>query len=133
MSWSSSCGPGPVAVEKVAALVTSRDVAISEPATAAVELLTVAPGFDELLAGHELAWHQLWRQFRLDLRGGPDPVDGGPATVETLRVLRLSVFHLLQSASPHNVDLDAGIPARGLHGEATAGTSSGTSCSRSRC
>ena len=31
------------------------------------------------------------------------------------------MFHLLQSASPHNVDLDAGIPARGLHGEAYRG------------
>ncbi len=31
------------------------------------------------------------------------------------------MFHLLQSISPHNVDLDAGIPARGLHGEAYRG------------
>jgi trehalose 6-phosphate phosphatase len=110
-----------VAVEKVVALVTSRDVAISEPATTATELLAAAPGFDELLTGHELAWHQLWRRFRLDLRGDPERVDGVPADVETLRMLRLSVFHLLQSASPHNVDLDAGIPARGLHGEAYRG------------
>ena len=105
-------------MEKVVALVTTRAMSRSpnRPPPPS-RLLTVAPGFDELLAGHELAWHQLWRQFRLDLRGGPDPVDEGPATVETLRVLRLSVFHLLQSASPHNVDLDAGIPARGLHGD----------------
>ncbi|MCW2720919.1 MAG: hypothetical protein JWR81_4741 [Pseudonocardia sp.] len=40
----------PVAVEKVAALVTSRDVAISAPAATAEELLGAAPGFDELLA-----------------------------------------------------------------------------------
>jgi trehalose 6-phosphate phosphatase len=109
--------PGePVAVEKVVALVTSRDVAISEPAGAAVELLADAPGFDDLLQSHELAWHQLWRRFRIDL------VDGdGPASLDTLRTLRLSTFHVLQSVSPHNVDLDAGIPARGLHGEAYRG------------
>jgi trehalose 6-phosphate phosphatase len=38
-----------------------------------------------------------------------------------LRTLRLSAFHLLQTVSQHNVDLDAGIPARGLHGEAYRG------------
>jgi trehalose/maltose hydrolase-like predicted phosphorylase len=103
----------PVAVEKVAALVTSRDLAISEPAATAEELLGAAPGFDELLASHELAWQQLWGRFRIDLTDGPAP--------ETLRTLRLSVFHVLQSVSPHNVDLDAGIPARGLHGEAYRG------------
>jgi len=106
----------PVSVEKVVALVTSRDPAISEPAAAAVELLAEAPGFDELLVSHELAWHQLWRRFAIELTDGH-----GPTTVDTLRVLRLSVFHVLQSVSPHNVDLDAGIPARGLHGEAYRG------------
>ena len=106
----------PVAVEKIASLVTSRDVGISAPAVAAAESLADAPPFERLLQTHELAWHQLWRRFRLQLRDGH-----GPATTETLRTLRLSVFHLLQSVSPHNIDLDAGIPARGLHGEAYRG------------
>jgi trehalose/maltose hydrolase-like predicted phosphorylase len=109
--------PGaPVAVDKVVALVTSRDVAISEPAVAAVELLADAPGFDGLVPGHELAWHQLWRRFRIDLAARHNPTGA-----ETLRTLRLSMFHLLQSVSPHAVDLDVGIPARGLHGEAYRG------------
>lgn len=103
----------PVAVEKIAALVTSRDVAIFEPAVTAEQLLGAAPDFDELLASHELAWQQLWTRFRIDLTGDP--------TTGTLRTLRLSVFHVLQTVSPHNVDLDAGIPARGLHGEAYRG------------
>jgi len=103
----------PVTVEKTVALVTSRDVAVSHPAEAAVEALAEAPGFEGLLASHELAWDQLWRRFRIDLRG--------PATVETLRTLRLGLFHVLQTASPHDLDLDAGIPARGLHGEAYRG------------
>jgi trehalose/maltose hydrolase-like predicted phosphorylase len=79
-----------VAVEKVVALVTSRDVAVSEPATAAVGLVAAAPGFETLLRAHELAWNQLWRRFRLDLSDGR-----GPAAVDTLRTLRLSVFHVL--------------------------------------
>ena len=105
-----------VAIEKVVALVTSRDVAISEPALAVAELLADAPSFEALLASHELAWHQLWRRFHLKLTDG-----AGPASADTLRTLRLSAFHVLQTLSRHNLDLDAGIPARGLHGEAYRG------------
>ncbi len=36
-------------------------------------------------------------------------------------VLRLHIFHLLQTVSPNTVDMDAGVPARGLHGEAYRG------------
>lgn len=40
---------------------------------------------------------------------------------EVQRILNLYVFHLLQTASPHVTELDAGLPARGLHGEAYRG------------
>ncbi|MDT7700125.1 MAG: hypothetical protein QOJ30_2450 [Pseudonocardiales bacterium] len=103
-------------MEKIVAVVTSRDVALSHPGTAATEEVAGAPGFDPLLETHELAWHQLWRRFRLDLTDGDSP-----ATVPTLRTLRLSIFHVLQTVSPHTLDLDAGIPARGMHGEAYRG------------
>ncbi|MEU7815222.1 glycosyl hydrolase family 65 protein [Pseudonocardia sp. NPDC049154] len=105
-----------VTVEKIVALVTSRDVAISHPALTAVEQLAEAPCFQTLLTSHELAWDQLWRRFRVDLADGR-----GSATAETLRTLRLGLFHVLQTVSPHDLDLDAGIPARGLHGEAYRG------------
>jgi len=109
----------PVSIEKIVALLTSRDPAISEPALAATEEVAAAPGFDELLTAHELAWHQLWRRFRLELSDLAE--DGRDTTDELLRTVRLSVFHVLQALSPHNVELDAGIPARGLHGEAYRG------------
>ena len=35
--------------------------------------------------------------------------------------LRLHIFHLLQTVSMHTIDLDTGVPARGLHGEAYRG------------
>ena len=110
-----------VTIDKVATLVTSRDVAISEPALTAVELLADASGFDDLLISHELAWRQLWRRFRLDLTDGI--AHGATETVatDTLRTLRLSTFHVLQTVSLHAADLDVGIPARGLHGEAYRG------------
>src|ERR1044072_2817221 len=40
---------------------------------------------------------------------------------EAGRVLRLHLFHVLQTLSPHTAELDVGVPARGLHGEAYRG------------
>ncbi|MFC5744345.1 glycoside hydrolase family 65 protein [Actinomadura rugatobispora] len=100
----------PVTVEKVAALFTSRDRAIEEPAKAARTRVDRAAGFDGLLERHTLAWGRLWRRCRLS-------VDGE----DVQRVLNLHMFHLLQTVSEHTVDLDVGVPARGLHGEAYRG------------
>lgn len=108
----------PIAIEKVVALYTSRDRAISTPELAATEKLATAPGFDALAATHALAWEHLWRSFDIRLE-----TDGGEAssTVSPAVILRLNVFHLLQTASHNSVDLDAGVGARGLHGEAYKG------------
>jgi len=123
----------PVAIEKVVALYTSRDRAISTPALAATEKLATAPGFDALAETHALAWDQLWRSFdiRLETDGDDepprvtDPSDSasGPerSALAPGVILRLHVFHLLQTASRHSIDLDAGVGARGLHGEAYKG------------
>jgi trehalose/maltose hydrolase-like predicted phosphorylase len=100
-----------VTVEKVAALCTSRDRGIGEPAEAARDEIDRAGDFDAVLRRHELAWDHLW--FRCDVQ-----IDG---PVRASLVLRLHVFHLLQTVSPNSVDLDVGIPARGLHGEAYRG------------
>ncbi|NUP43627.1 MAG: glycoside hydrolase family 65 protein, partial [Streptomyces sp.] len=96
-------------VDKTVALHTSRDPAISDPLFAAVDRVTRAPAFDELLESHLTAWDQLWRRADLE-------VDG-----EAGRILRLHLFHVLQTLSPHTADLDVGVPARGLHGEAYRG------------
>ena len=101
----------PVTVEKIVALHTSRDRAISEPALAAEEALRDAGRFGELLERHALTWAQLWRRCDLVLEGHP----------RTQMILRLHIFHLLQTVSPHTVERDAGVPARGLHGEAYRG------------
>jgi trehalose/maltose hydrolase-like predicted phosphorylase len=37
------------------------------------------------------------------------------------RIVRLHIFHLLQTASPHTIELDTGVPARGWTGEAYRG------------
>ncbi|GGP36972.1 glycoside hydrolase family 65 protein [Streptomyces abikoensis] len=99
----------PVTVTKTVALHTSRDTAIGDPVGAAVERVADAPDFTELLRSHAVAWEQLWGQAELDVPG------------EAGRVLRLHLFHVLQTLSPHTADLDVGVPARGLHGEAYRG------------
>ncbi|HJL18503.1 MAG TPA: trehalose-phosphatase [Sandaracinaceae bacterium LLY-WYZ-13_1] len=101
-----------VEVEKVLGLHTSRDRAITEPTVEAVDEVQRAGGFEALLASHRRAWDELWRRCDLEL-GVDDP------SVE--RTARLHVFHLLQSVSPHSIDLDVGVTSRGLHGEAYRG------------
>lgn len=96
-------------VDKTAALHTSRDPAISDPLHAAIDRAGRAPGFDDLLESHLAAWAQLWRRADLDVPG------------EAGRILRLHLFHVLQTLSPHTAGLDVGVPARGLHGEAYRG------------
>ena len=100
-----------VTIEKVVALFTSRDRAISEPFSEARDKALCMPEFDELLRRHVLAWDHLWARCDLEL-GTAD---------RTQMVLRLHLFHLLQTVSSHSIDLDVGIPARGLHGEAYRG------------
>jgi HAD superfamily hydrolase (TIGR01509 family) len=100
----------PVRVEKVAAVYTSRDRAIVEPAAAARAAVARAGGFAELLAAHLESWRDLWDRGRVDLYADT----GRP-------LLALHTFHVLATASPHLVGRDAGIGARGLHGEGYRG------------
>jgi trehalose/maltose hydrolase-like predicted phosphorylase len=101
----------PVTVEKLASLCTSRDPGIGEPGEAAVDEIDRAGTFADVLARHEMAWDHLWFRCDVEIKG----------PVRASLVLRLHVFHLLQTVSPHSIDLDVGIPARGLHGEAYRG------------
>lgn len=100
-----------VRVEKVVSLYTMRDKGISEPGLAAVEAVDAAGSFAELLETHVQAWDALWRTCDIQLSGD----------VQTQMILRLHIFHLLQTASSNSIDLDIGVPARGWHGEAYRG------------
>ncbi|TLQ47509.1 glycoside hydrolase family 65 protein [Streptomyces marianii] len=102
--------PGvPVVVDKTVALHTSRDPAIGDPLEAAVDRASTAGDFPALMESHVTAWAQLWRHADVQVPGRAG------------RVLRLHLFHVLQTVSPHTADLDVGVPARGLHGEAYRG------------
>ena len=101
----------PLTVEKTVALFSSRERGISEPGYAACRKLERTAAFAELLDTQAMAWDRLWRRCAISLN------DHG----ELDRTLHLHVFHTLQTVSPNSVDLDAGVGARGLHGEAYRG------------
>ncbi|BBX71359.1 trehalose-phosphatase [Mycolicibacterium psychrotolerans] len=98
-------------VEKVVCVFTSRDHGISGPVVAAERELQRAGDFAALEHGHRMAWAHLWERFNVEM--GRD--------ADLLRIVRLYQLHLLQTLSPHTADLDVGVPARGLHGEAYRG------------
>jgi len=102
----------PATVEKIVAVYTSRDRAVSESRAEARFTVAGAEGYEELLARHVGAWNSLWNRFSIEL-------DVTNARTETL--LHLHIFHLLQTVSPHTINLDVGVPARGWHGEAYRG------------
>jgi len=95
-------------VEKLAFLYTSRDQAISEAGLAARKAARRVGRYDAVKADHVLVWEDLWRRFDVRIRpAGP----GFKLNVSML--LRLNMFHLLQTVSVHSIGLDIGIPARG--------------------
>jgi alpha,alpha-trehalase len=100
-----------VTVEKIISLYNSRDHGVSESGLQARKQLERAPGFDGLLKRHVLSWDHLWRRCRIAIKDSE----------RVALILNLHVFHLLQTVSSHTIENDAGVPARGLHGEAYRG------------
>jgi trehalose/maltose hydrolase-like predicted phosphorylase len=98
-------------IEKTVSIFTSNDKGIHSPVRAAIESVQNARSFKALVRTHKQAWDRLWRRFDIQIKGDDF----------SQMVLRLYIFHLLQTASLHNIKLDAGLPARGLHGEAYGG------------
>jgi trehalose/maltose hydrolase-like predicted phosphorylase len=103
-------------VEKLAVFYTSRDQAISEARLAACKAARRAGRYDAVKADHVLVWEDLWRRFDVRIR----PTGPG-LSLKFLMLLRLNMFHLLQTVSIHSIGLDIGIPARGWTGEAYQG------------
>ncbi len=101
----------PVRVEKMVTFYTSRDRAINEPRTNAEKALGRCSTYDEAFERHAEAWDELWASC--DVRV--------PADDRAQRIIRLHISHILQTCSPHTVGMDAGVPARGLNGEAYRG------------
>ncbi|MFO7997160.1 MAG: glycosyl hydrolase family 65 protein, partial [Dehalococcoidia bacterium] len=100
-----------VTLEKIVSLYTSRDHAISESGLQASKEAQRAPDFNDLLNRHILSWNHLWRRCCIAIENSE----------RVALLLDLHIFHLLQTVSPHIIEHDVGVPARGLHGEAYRG------------
>lgn len=102
----------PVRVEKVVAVYSSKDHAIADSLFEAVEELRWTGDFDELCSAHLSNWDKLWSRCRIDVDTDHEWMS---------QILNLHILHLLQTVSFHSIDLDVGVPPRGLHGEAYRG------------
>jgi trehalose/maltose hydrolase-like predicted phosphorylase len=100
---------GTVTLDKTVGVYTSPAGDGDDPTAAAIGQVRDAAGFIGLLTSHSMAWMHLWQSAQLEVPG------------QAGRILRLHLFHVLQTLSPHTAALDVGVPARGLHGEAYRG------------
>jgi len=98
-------------ISKLVSVYTSRDHGVADNLLIAQETVNKVRSFDHIYNAHVAKWTALWKKFDVEVKGD-DFVQ---------LILRLHTFHLLQSASTYNEDIDAGMTARGLHGEAYRG------------
>ena len=104
-------------VEKLICIYTSRDTGIYECLSEAENtIVNDVARFDSLLKSHIIAWELLWRKFDVRVE-----LDNSDIEQYTQKIIRLHIFHLLQSSSVHSLDIDVGMPARGWHGEGYRG------------
>ncbi len=104
-------------IEKLICIYTSRDTGIYECLSEAEKTIADdVESFDGLLKSHAIAWDLLWRKFDVRLE-----LDNSDLEQYTQKIIRLHIFHLLQSSSVHSLDIDVGMPARGWHGEGYRG------------
>ncbi len=101
-----------VTLVKKVAIYTSKKDDVSDPLSAAkAKLDNVSGDFDFLLAESTSAWNKIWDKTDMQVTGDRF----------SQKLLRLHLYHLMVSMSPHNSSIDASITARGLHGEAYRG------------
>ncbi|MEN8230232.1 MAG: beta-phosphoglucomutase family hydrolase [Bacteroidota bacterium] len=100
-----------VTLEKMVTIYTSRDPEVEDPLEEAQNGLDEMSSFESELSLSAGRWTELWDQMDISISGDR----------EAQRLVRLHLFHMMVTASPHHAGLDSGIPPRGLHGEAYRG------------
>ncbi len=98
-------------VEKTVAISTSKPDDINEPLEFSKNLIKTVSSFNSILTESEKEWKKIWDKIDIQIEGD----------LKSQMLVRLHLYHLMVTASPNNVNIDAGIPARGLHGEAYRG------------
>jgi len=101
----------PICVEKVVAIYSSNLPGTRDPLEKARSKIKACGSYPELIEESAAAWDSLWDRVDLKIKGD--------RLVQ--KMVRLHIYHTLVSVSKHTALIDAGIPARGLHGEAYRG------------
>ncbi len=101
----------PYIIEKSLAFYTCKDKNIKYVQEKAINKVKGVSRYNVNFVKHKRTWRKLWDTFDMQIE----------KDVISQAILRFHVFHLLQTASFNTCDLDAGMPARGLHGEAYRG------------
>ncbi len=99
-----------IVLEKLAAIATSLETK-ENVKEFVLEQLKTPTNFDDLFQKSAAAWGEIWDEADIHIEGDR----------ASQRLIRMHIYHLMVSASPHNTKLDASITARGLHGEAYRG------------
>lgn len=99
-----------IILEKTVGIYTSLKDNSADPYRDAMEA-TGSGGFDIQLELQKQAWAAIWEHVNIEIQG--DRL--------SQKLIRLNTYHMMVSMSPHNENIDAGITARGLHGEAYRG------------
>jgi beta-phosphoglucomutase family hydrolase len=101
----------PICLEKLVAIYTSKTDDVEHPLEEAQATLEAVTSFDEILESTTSSWDTIWKKIDIEIEGDRF----------VQKLVRLNLYQAMVTASPHNSKLDAGIPARGLHGEAYRG------------
>lgn len=98
-------------VDKIAAIATSKADDIIDPKEFVLEKIENCGNFDDIEEASVAEWERIWNEIDIKIEGDR----------MSQKLLRLHLYHLIVSMSPHNLSIDASITARGLHGEAYRG------------
>jgi beta-phosphoglucomutase family hydrolase len=100
-----------IVLEKLVSIYTSQDKKVTIPEKHARMAIDKMINYDRELELSAQAWKDIWDEMDINVAGDR----------KAQKLIRLHLYHMMVTASPHHKDLDAGIPPRGLHGEAYRG------------
>ena len=98
-------------IEKTVSIFTSMNWDSDNPLKDSMDLVLSAGNFEEEFNKSKQKWTGIWDEIDIRIEG--DRL--------AQKLIRLHLYHLMVSLSPHNKNIDASITARGLHGEAYRG------------
>lgn len=100
-----------VKIEKIVSIYTSKHDDTDNPLEMSLSDLEEVKSYETVLEASKSKWANLWKKIDIEIEGD----------LKSQMLIRLHLFHLMVAASPQNIHIDAGIAARGLHGEAYRG------------